>query len=166
MDFDVRGADDFLKLSKALKAAGEDKLRKELNKGIREGVKPVSVKAEKRLRESLPYAPRGGGKAVSQTVQPRTGRDPGVRVVVRYGSKRASNAQSANSKGVIRHPVFADFDLNSGAVGRKGWRWVNQSVPSAKGWFDDTYRDAGPEVRRSIELAMQAVADEVVRKAK
>lgn len=158
MDFEVRGADDFLKLSKALKAAGQAELRKKLHKGLREAVKQVMPEAERKLAEQLPYL---RGKAVNQVAQVKTGRDPGVTVGVRFGSRRSTNARLANSKGVFRHPVFADGDKT-----RKEWAWVNQPVPGAKGWFDDTYLNAAPEIRRAIEAAMQDVIDEVVRKAK
>jgi hypothetical protein len=158
-DFEIHGAAQFLRLSKALKDAGQTGLRKELNKGIRDGVKPLVPKAAQKLSEGLPNAI--SGKPVRQTVQVRTGRDPGVRVVVRYGSKRASNAKLANREGRIRHPVFAD-----GEKTRKEWRWVNQDVPNAKGWFDETYTDAAPDLRRAIEAAMEAVAERIVREAK
>jgi hypothetical protein len=158
-DFAVHGADQFLRLSKALKEAGQTGLRKELNKAIRDGVKPVIPKAKKRLEDGLPRAI--AKSAVQQVVQVKTGRDPGVSVAVRFGSKRASNAQLANSQGMIRHPVFAD-----GKKTRKEWRWVNQNVPNAKGWFDDTYTAAAPDLRRAIEAAMQAVADRIVREAR
>ena len=158
-DFSVTGADDFLRLSKALKDVGDKEMRKALHKGLRDAVKPVMPDAEKRLADSLPYLNRG--KAVSQVVQVKTGRDPGITVGVRYGSKRASNAQLANSKGVFRHPVFADGDKT-----RKEWRWVNQPVPDAEGWFDKTYQNAAPELRRGLERVLEDVADEIVRKAR
>ncbi len=122
-------------------------------------MKPVTKEAEKALKDALPYPMRGN--SVSQVVQVKTGRDPGVTVGVKYGTKRSSNARMANTKGQIRHPVFADGDK-----ARKEWRWVNQSVPNAKGWFDETYRDSAPTIRRSLEAAMESIADEVVRRAK
>lgn len=156
-DFEVRGADDFLRLSKALKAAGRTELRKELHKGLREGVKPVLPKAKKKLHDALP-TPLAKTAAVRQVVQVKTGRDPGVTIAVRYGSKRASNAALANRKGIIRHPVFADDKKT-----RKEWRWVNQDVPDAKGWFDETYREAAPQMRRALEAALGSVIDKIVR---
>ena len=158
-DFEVRGAEQFLQLSKALKAAGETELRKKLHKGLRDAVKQVMPEAEQKLAEQLPYLKRG--KAVNQVVLVKTGRDPGVTVGMRYGSRRSTNARLANSKGVFRHPVFAD-----GEKTRKEWRWVDQPVPGAKGWFDKTYLNAAPKVRKHIEDAMQDVIDEVVRRAK
>lgn len=157
-DFQVRGADDFLRLSKALKAAGHADLRKRLHKGMRDAVKKVMPEAERNLAEQLPYLNRG--KAVSQVVQVKTGRDPGVTVGMRYGSKRSTNARLANSKGVFRHPVFAD-----GEKTRREWRWVDQPVPGAKGWFDKTYINAAPDIRRRIEAEMTDVVERIVREA-
>lgn len=157
-DFQVSGADQFLKLSKALKNAGQKELRKGLHKGIRDGVKPVVPQAKKRLEAGLPSAI--AKSAVRQVIQVKTGRDPGVTVAVRFGSKRASNAALANRKGLIRHPVYAD-----GALTRKEWTWVNQSVPGAKGWFDETYTASAPDVLKAIEAAMEQVAQRIIREA-
>lgn len=153
-DFEVRGADDFLKLSKALKAAGRAELRKELHKALRAAVKAHTPKAEQELSKHLPYL-KGRQKAVTQAVQVKTGRDPGVTVGVRFGSKRSSNARLANTRGVFRHPVFG----NRGA-------WVDQPVPGANGWFDRVWEESAPEVRKQLEKAMQDVAEKVVREAK
>lgn len=158
-DFSVRGADDFLRLSKALKEAGHTDLRKALHKSLRDAVKEVMPEAERKLAEELPYLKRG--KAVTQVVQVKTGRDPGVTVGMRYGSKRSTNARLANSKGVFRHPVFAD-----GEKTRKEWHWVDQPVPGAKGWFDKTYINAAPKIRRRIEGAMSDTVERIVREAK
>lgn len=154
--FEVRGADDFYRLSKALKQAGQKQLRKELHKGLRDGVKPVVPKARDRLRDGLPSGMRA---TVQQVVQVKTGNNPGITVGVRYGSKRSTNARMANTQGVIRHPVFADAGKT-----RKEWRWVNQSVPDAKGWFDKTYAESAPEIRRALEVAMGRVINDIVKK--
>lgn len=152
-EFDVRGADQFLRLSKALKHAGRTELRKELNKGLRNAAKPLLPKAKAAARANLP---RQGGLATqvageSFRVQVRTGKDPGVRVVV---GKRRGGAGSTN-RGVIRHPVF----------GRPG-SFVEQQVPAARDWFDDTLRRSAPSVRPHLEQALEDVARRVVNEAK
>lgn len=159
-NFDVHGAGNFYALSKALKHAGQTDLRKRLHKGLREAVKEVMPEAEKRLADALPYA-QGRSKPVRQVAQVKTGRDPGVTVGVRFGSKRSTNARLANSKGLIRHPVFAD-----GQKTRDEWMWVNQSVPGAEGWFDKTYINAAPDIRRRIEGVMEDVVLDIVRQAR
>lgn len=149
-DFEIRGADQFLALSKALKHAGRTELRKELNKAMRVGAKPLIPKAR---AEALARLPQRGGlaKQISKEparVQTRTGKDPGVRVVV--GKKRGGARQS--NRGVIRHPVFGNRE-----------RWVDQQV--RPGWFDDTMTANAPEIRKALEQGIEDVAAKVVREA-
>lgn len=150
-DFSVRGADDFYRLSKALKHAGETELRKELNKGMQRAAKPIVPKTR---AEALRRLPRRGGLAAQvakepQRVQVRTGAETaGVRIVV--GRKRGG-ARAAN-QGRIRHRVFGQ-DV-----------WVEQRVQP--GWFDDPARDAAPEIRRDLSRAVDDMAARVVREAR
>ena len=159
-DFEFKGADQFLRLSKALKEAGHADLRKKLHKGMRDAVREVMPEAEPALAEQLPYLKKKRAKAVTQVAQVKTGADPGVTVGMRFGSKRSTNARLANSKGVFRHPVWAD-----GEKTRKEWHWVNQPVPGAKGWFDKTYLNAAPHIRRRIEAVMERTLEQVIREA-
>lgn len=133
-DFTVKGADDFLALSKRLKAAGEGDLRKALNKGLREAAKPLIGKTRAAARQKLPR--RGGLAALvakePQRVQVRTGNSAGVRVVV--GKSRGA-AQAAD-RGVVRHPVF----------GRD--TFVEQKVDP--GWFSETAQDEAPAIRDDV----------------
>ena len=149
--FEVRGADQFFELSKALKHAGRTELRKELNKAMRVGAKPLIPKARAEAMRRLPQ--RGGlAKQVSKEparVQTRTGKDPGVRIVV---GKRNGGARQAN-RGVIRHPVFGNRDV-----------WVDQQVKP--GWFDDPMKASAPEIRRALEQGIEVVAARVVRESR
>lgn len=158
-DASVGGAEDFLKLSKALKAAGETELRKELNTELRRAAKPLIPMTRQAARSRLPQ--RGGlAESVArapQRVQVRTGeKTAGVRLVV--ASRRAA-ARAAN-RGLIRHPVFADA-----AEPRKDWTWVEQKVQG--GWFDETVEREAPRVARpAIEQALESIAEKVVREVK
>lgn len=150
-DFEVHGADQFLALSKALKHAGRGELRKELNKGMREAAKPLVKQSRQAALAKLPQ--RGGlAKQVAkepQRVQTRTGRVPGVRIVV---GKKNGGARSAN-RGFIRHPVFGNRE-----------NWVTQEVPP--GWFDDTMKAGAPVVRPELQKAIDRVAEQVIRDAR
>lgn len=150
-DFTVRGADDFYRLSKALKAAGKTELRKELHKGLRRAARPLIPKARAEARARLPK--RGGlAEQIAKEparIQVRTGKDPGIRVVV---GKKRGGARAAN-QGVIRHPVFGDRE-----------QWVDQRVKP--GWFDEPMNDAAPSIRRDLLRAMEDTAEQVVRDAK
>lgn len=145
-------ADDFYRASKALKAAGDKNLRKELNRRLRLAAKPLIPKARAEATRTLPT--RGGlAKRVASSpmrVQVRTGRETaGVRVVV--GKRRGSAARTAN-EGTIKHPVF-----DTG-------RWVSQEVEP--GWFDDTMRRHAPEVRPDVEDAVRTVLGDIARQGR
>lgn len=147
-DFAIDGADQFLKLSKALKEAGHANLRKELNKGMRDASKPL-IKAAR--AEALRRLPSRGGLAARiakapQRVQTRTGADPGVRIVVGANGLAARTADS----GTVRHPVFGNKTV-----------WVVQPVRS--GWFSDPMEAGAPVVRRNLEDALEQMAAKVVR---
>lgn len=157
-DFEVRGADEFLRLSKALKAAGQGEVRKALHKGLRGVVNDVKPQAAAALADALPRRLAGRGRAVKQAVQVKTGRDPGVSVGVRYGKAGrgigAANAQSINRSGSFRHRVFGSD------------RWVSQGTRDGVGWFDKTYMNAAPQMRVALEKVLQDVADDIIRKAR
>jgi len=150
-DIEIRGVEDMLRLSKALKNAGRLDTRRELHKGIQKAARPLIPAARAAALTTLPQ--RGGlaGKVARapMRVQVRTGRDPGVRIVV---GKDRSGARAANH-GLIRHPVFGHRD-----------RWVDQRVPAD--WFDGAMRRNAPAVRPEIARAMDRVVDKIVRGAR
>jgi hypothetical protein len=155
VEVDVRGGDDFYRLSKALKAAGLTELRKELNKELRKAAKPLIPVTRAVARRVVPEA---GGLAAAvvkarQRVQVRTGaQTAGVRITV---SSNRSAARSLNDTGTVRHPVHGSD------------RWVTQQVPGAKGWFDETLNREAPDVAvPAIEAAIEAVAERIVREAR
>lgn len=147
-------ADEFYRLSKALKAAGLKDLRKELNTELRRAAKPLIPLTRAAARARLP---RAGGLAegvakAPQRVQVRTGaKTAGVRLVV---SNNRSAARAAN-KGSVRHPVFGSTT------------WVTQPVPDAEGWFDETLNQHVPTVALpAIQQALETIAARVVREVR
>jgi hypothetical protein len=164
-DFEVKGADQFYRLSKALKDAGHVEMRKFLHKSMCEAANKAKLEVAKGLAEVLPNRIADRGLNVKQLVQVKTGTDPGVTVAVRFGVKAgrglgAKNAQLANRLGKIRHPVYAD-----GEKTRREWRWVDQSIGAA-GWFDKGWMNQAPAIRKELEAGLVQVADDVVRKAR
>lgn len=149
-DFTVSGAEGFQRLGKALKQAGELELRKEMTKGLQQAVKPLTPLTRAAALERLPK--RGGlAKQVAkapQRVQVRTGKNPGVRLVV---GKRAG-VRSTN-RGIIRHPVFGNRE-----------NWVSQEVDG--GWFDETVKKNKHVVKPAMDKAVQDVVDKIVRGAR
>jgi hypothetical protein len=136
-DFEVRGAERFLQLSKALKQAGELGLRRELNKALQLAARPLIQQTREAARGRLP---RHGGLAESvarapQRVQVRTGlKTAGIRIV-------ASGPVKGADSGSVRHPVFGKRSV-----------FVEQTVPG--GWFHETLHDSAPTVRPALEAAV------------
>jgi hypothetical protein len=156
-DFEVRGAEQFLRLSKALKDAGQGDIRKALHKGLRDTVNREKQDAADALAAALPSGMAGLGKGVKQAIVVKTGADPGVSVVVRFGKAGrglgAKNAQAVNRKGQFRRPVY------------KTGAWADQPAKSS-GWFDKTWMDKAPALRNGLERVLEDVADDIVRKAR
>jgi hypothetical protein len=144
----VGGAEDFLKLSKALKAAGQTELRKALNKAMRDAAKPLIPKVRAAARDKLPKK-NGLNERMARKpyrVQVRTGeKTAGVRIV---GTKLDPRI---NDEGRIYHPVF----------GRKPG--VVQTVPEAVGYFDKTLADNGPAVRNDLAAALDDFAGTLIK---
>jgi len=146
-DFEVTGADQFLRLSKALKHAGQTDLRKELNKELREAAAEIIPLAREEARTSLPAA---GGMAekvakARMRVKVSTGRDPGVSIVA---GRPGSGARGAEF-GRIRHPVFGNRE-----------KWVSQVVPAH--WLTGTISRSRHLVIPKLEEALERVAKKVV----
>lgn len=145
----IKGAEDLLRLSKALKAAGQSELRKELHKTMRDAAKPIIPEIREAARKQLPST---GG------LNERIARKP-YRAQVRTGVKTAgvritgTKVDSRINQGRVAHPVF----------GRPG-STVVQQVPSADGYFDDTIRERGPEIRDELRAAFQDFLNRLARK--
>lgn len=172
-DFEVRGAEDFYRLSKALKHAGRTELRKELHKGLRDGAKPLIPKTR---QAALARLPQRGGLArrmakAPQRVVVKTGKDPRIQLAM-------PGKQPGYNEGLIRRPVFArkvrEQSVNSkrkdGTVakyrdrGGREARWVTQRIDGE--WFDGTIVRNARSVLPALEQALNHVADKVVSEAK
>ena len=154
----IKGADDLLRLSKALKAAGQTELRKELHKTMRNAAKPVIPAVREAARKQLPTA---GG------LNERIAKKP-YRAQVRTGAKTAgvritgSKVDPRINQGRVWHPVFG----RKGKAKNGGRNAVVQQVPSADGYFDDTIRERGPEIRDDLRAAFQAFLNRLAREVK
>jgi hypothetical protein len=148
-----RLANDFLKASKALKAAGETGLRRELHKNVKQAVRPLIPQARAAARSQLPkrggLAKRVAGSPMRTKIS--TGRNRyGVRIEVVAGGGRGARR---SNRGVIRHPVYGNRD-----------RWVSQRVPD--GWFDDTMRAATPAIRKNVEKAIEKTLNDIAKRGR
>jgi hypothetical protein len=133
---------------KALEGGGKV-LRRELNKALRDGAKPLIDDARSAARSRLPHA--GGlndriASAPMRIAVSASQREPGVKVVV-----KGVDARSTNS-GRLRHPVFNRADRPP--------VWVTQRIDP--GWFTDAMREKAPRVRPHLLAAMERAAQEIV----
>jgi len=148
MDLRVQGAEQLVRVSKALKGAPKE-LRSELTKGITRAVKPLKKSAKAEARSSLPRS-GGLGRRVAKTKLPHrrraTGKAAGVRVLAQPG---AVADPKRIDRGRVRHPTF----------GRGPW--VLQDVKP--GWFSRPMKEGAPAVRKELVQAMDDVARKIVR---
>jgi hypothetical protein len=138
---DITGADQLVRLSKALKEAGAKDLQRELSKAINTAMKPV--KAD--LQRSAGSLPNRGGLAarVAKT---------------KYSTRRNKNGLKLVGKGDL-----SLYHLDQGQVRhrRKDGGWTIQDIKP--GWWTDVTDAAAPEVRKEILEAMDEVAKKIDR---
>lgn len=143
--FEVTGTEDFLRLSRGLKAAGRTDLRKELHKGLQEAAKHLIPFTRAEARAILPK--RGGLNEriarAPQRVRIKTGSNPGVSLVAGRAGSGARGAQF----GEVAHPVF-----NTG-------KWGRTKVP--KFWLTTPIREHQTDTVNRLEDALERVARKV-----
>lgn len=153
---EVKGLDDLARLTRALKAAGEEGkgLRKELYSGLNRATKGIRADLKAEVGESLP---RGGGLAARVQKSARfanstrtSGNTIGVRLVARGKGRRT--LQTAESQGQIRHKVF----------GRAG-SWVTQTQGVRAGLLARQFDKDKPEVRHEVLVAISTANNKVAR---
>jgi hypothetical protein len=153
-DYVVDGG-DFLKLSKALKAAGRTKMRNGLNKGMRNAAKPLIPVARAAFRAQLPHKGGAGEFIAGKTMRAKTytGKNPGVSILVIKQDPRL------DSQGRLAHPVF---NKKQKANPNKRAYVVQQVKP---GIFSDALQAKAPAIRKDIEKAISDVLDDIVKGA-
>ena len=147
--YSVRGSDQLLRVSKALKAAGEGDLRKQFHKTIRNAAKPAIPAVRESARSKAPKKGELNERLAKKPyrTQVRTGATTaGVRIV---GTKVDPRM---NSLGRIQHPVF-------GRPGKK----VVQYDANLKGYFDEPLEKLGPGVQKDVVNAMTEFTRAVLR---
>lgn len=149
----ARPGKDFEKIAKALKAAGDKGLQKEVSKAIREEARPLGRRV---LEEGADELPESGGLAdrvrdlgrvgVSASL---AGRVASVRIILR--NKGAG--LGVIDRGIIRHPVYPRF-----GVPREEWTWTEQPVRA--GAFSRPFRrQVGPVRKAALKGAKKALSD-------
>ncbi len=149
LDVSVSGADRFKALSDQLRAAGRGDLVKELQKALRDAVKPITPKSRAEATKRLPQSGGLAGKVAKapQRVTARAGQSSASLRLTIAGKR--SGAYGAD-KGKVRHPVF----------GRRG-KWVEQQVKP--GWFTDVVEAEKPQVRDEVVKVLDDFRDRIIR---
>lgn len=114
-DISVRGAEDFLALSKRLKAAGRGDLRKQLNKALRDSAKPLLAETRAALRRDMPSR-NGLGDFLARKparIAVKTGSNPGVSVIFGKTDPRL------DAQGRLAHPVYGVIRTRTPPIGRR-----------------------------------------------
>jgi F0F1-type ATP synthase gamma subunit len=150
---ELRGANQFAAVAKALKESGDRGLAREFNKALRDSAKPFQ---EAVAREAEATLPRRGGlnKRVAKLAVPKvrksnSKRGVGIRLVA-VGKSGAKSLARMN-RGQVRHPVFAN-----GRKTREEWVWVTQSI--TPGFWTKAADATQKDVARNMQAALDAVA--------
>jgi len=146
------GAAEFAALSRRLKDAGEDGLRRELYKAIRRAAEPITreIKDDAHLHSYMPgrYADVLAEDIAVSTFQRGSIRSPGVTITARGRLKKRKVVRL--NEGFLTHPLFGDRE-----------RWFTQTDGMKPGFFNDPCDHSGPQVRDAVLAAMHDVASKV-----
>lgn len=127
-DFQISGAEQFLRVSKALKEQGDKGLKRELNKQLKAAVQPMKSTVLEHIEQYLPsgYAPVMAGRLQVSTAQSaRTG----LRLAFYAQGRRKRRYIRAIDDGTLRHPVYGNREA-----------WVNQRVKP--GFVSDVLKES------------------------
>lgn len=135
------------RLNKALKAAGDKELKKELNAGLRRAAKPIQAAARVNYATRLPK--RGGmaGKAkrARMTVAQKKARDgtPSLQLVTKHPTGQKMDMRAIDA-GLIRHKTFGELP------------WHVQRIRAHS--FSDAALAGEDEGKREIVRAIETVS--------
>lgn len=154
-------------------ANGAPELARHLKAEFARAAQDVANKTQKKILEAdaPKYPDRGLREEIAATVQVRgVKRAAGVQAQIRsYGPlmpegkhNLAAYANAGTRRWARwRHPVFgteAQLEAHLAAGGQgghgRGWTWVTQEWPSARGWFDDTVRGEAQHFSDAVQKAI------------
>jgi hypothetical protein len=154
----LAGAEEFARLARRLKDAGETGLRRELGNAINDAVKPfgATVSAAPYLRSYMPdhYADVLAGDLSVRATKRASATAYGVAIRV-AGRLRNRQVERLNA-GILRHPVFERRGTE-----RHDWDWVDQADGMKPGFFTDATKAAAPEIRAEVLGAVRDVAQKI-----
>jgi hypothetical protein len=139
MPIEIQGADQLLKLSKALKAAGDKELQKELSKAISRATKPLKDELRQSAMDTLP---KKGGLAREIAAS---------KIVTRRGQKGVR---------IVGKNVYSLYHLDKGVIRHGKGHKVQATRP---GWWTIPTELAAPHVRAEIVTAMDEITKQIDR---
>lgn len=142
-DFEIRGVEQLAELSAKLKAIGDKELSREFSKSVSAAMKPLVQELRRSAASTLPSSGGLAAKVAKSQIRTQRRASSGIRVVGKnaYGIKEMD-------EGRVRHPVFGNRSA-----------WAVQSV--RPGWWTKPTEQVGPDVRRALQEAMEAIARKV-----
>jgi hypothetical protein len=153
-DVEVRGLDDLARLSRSLRAAGEQGkgLKRELNRSINAETKPTRLAMRAGI---VPGLPKSGGLAAD--VLKSTRFSTSIRtapstagVSIRVKGKRS--IRRMNDRGSFRHPLFGRRKV-----------WVIQTKGVHLGFLSKPFQQAAPRMQKAALSAIARVRDQIYR---
>ncbi len=141
---EVKGADQLADLAKALKAAGDKDLQRELYAGINRAVKPLRADIKESARTNLPR--RGGLAAVVAKSSLRT-------------QRRTSATRSAGVR-IVATNRFSLYRLNQGQIRHRSGT-IQRITP---GWWTEPTEAVAEDVRREIVKALNGISRKLDRR--
>lgn len=148
----MAGAEDFARLARRLKDAGETGLRRELGKAISDAVKPfeATISAAPYL---YPYMPDRYADVLAADLRVTTTRHAGATaygVAIKVQGRLHNRQVQRLNAGVIRHPVFGDNE-----------NWKTQTRGMRPGFFTDATKAAAPGIRAKVTAAVHDVGQKI-----
>lgn len=140
-------AEDFAVITRELKAAGRDDLRKELFRGLNRATKGVRSAIKTNMPDYMPdrYAATLQ-RDLRLSTQAKRGNPPSVRI--RAKARRKERFLGPLDKGRLRHPLFGNRQF-----------WYTQRIKP--GFFTDTVNQHSDEVRAELEQSIAAVVRKI-----
>jgi hypothetical protein len=165
LDARITGAAQLRQVAKAIKAAGDKGLSKELSAALRKaGGKPVQAAIRREADAVMPS--RGGyqgdfGRSLRfRTTIRAAGRTASVRLVTFADGTRERRDIRALDRGLLRHPVYGrSRRLRGGA--RQANPWAVTRIRS--GFHDRGTARAADDAEREIGVVLDAFADRLLK---
>lgn len=145
-EFDVVGLQTLTRLSRDLRAAGEQGkgLKRELTRTISAATKATRTDMRNALRTGLPSTGGLADEVVGSTRFSTTTSLGSQSVGVRINARGRRSIRRMNATGAFRHPVFGRREI-----------WVTQIAgPPAKGFLDRPFEASKPELQQAALVAI------------